>query len=44
LIEPDPHAEPLDTSIPSRSNSAKRISLLLPGKEVLTTPGTCFLG
>ena len=33
MTEPEPHAEPLETSIPCLSSSANKISLLLPKKE-----------
>ena len=44
MTEPEPHAEPLETSIPCLSSSANKISLLLPKKEALITPGAWFSG
>ena len=44
FVIPEPQADPFDNSIPLRSSLASRISLRLPGKEILISPGTLLLG
>ena len=40
FAKPEPQADPFDSSIPLRSSLASRISLRLPGKLILISPGT----